>query len=156
MKFTCSVSRLCGSCFIYLSQTALMRDVLMTVFLKRGNILIRDCSTALKEILSRQLTSCFSPTLITQIVIQTDVFLHQNLLRLGTQFFLSLYASGVRETAFDITQKHFVLSGCERKGRLINQVPLPSCSKEQRKAPEERAHHKPWLDPSWNSLSWLH
>lgn len=31
---------------------------------------------------------------------------------------------------------------------VINQIPLPSCAKEQRKKdPEGRAHHKPWLNP---------
>lgn len=42
----------CCSCFIFFTQRALMRDVLMTVSLNSWNIRINDCSPALKEILS--------------------------------------------------------------------------------------------------------
>lgn len=48
-------SKLC-SCFIYFPQKALIRDVLMTISLNSWNIDINDRSTALKEILSYQIT----------------------------------------------------------------------------------------------------
>lgn len=74
---------------------------------------------------------------------------------MGTQIFLSSYASGLKEVSFDVTEEHFMPSGSEQKGTHQSSSFAFMLQGTERKDPEERAHYKSQLDPEQSSLSWL-
>lgn len=50
-------------------------------------------------------------------------------------------------TSFDVAKEHVMLSGCEQQGSHQSDSFAFMCQRTEKKDPEGRVHHKPWLNP---------
>lgn len=116
------------------------------LFLNNWNFRISDCSAALKGFCQTSPQVLLPNSNYINCYINRCL-LHQNLLHLGTQIFLSLYASGWKKKSFDVAKEHFMLSGCGQKGSHQSDSFAFMRQRTEKKDPEGRAHHQPWLSP---------